>query len=169
MSSKPSGKVWPYAIVISILLIVAASAMTVVVAIDNPVSMSDDNMQDYHHYDRNANAFIEAKIAFDKKYKISYVSDKLDLDNAKVVYKVTDTEGAAVNNAKLNIVLTRPDNQKSDIAMESPTVENGTYTFNVGKLPREGRWNIMAHVVVDTDERYYNLKADTRYPKAFEY
>ncbi|MGB5964002.1 MAG: FixH family protein [Sulfurimonadaceae bacterium] len=169
MSKESQGKIWPYAIVISILLIVAASVMTVIIALDHPVEMSDSNMQDYHHYDKNANEFIQAKIAFDKKYKITYASEMLDLNGAVVAYKVTDTSGASVNRAKLDIVLTRPDNQDSDIILDNPTVENGLYTFEAGKLPLEGRWNIMAHVIVDENERYYNLKADTRYPKAFEY
>ncbi len=169
MSSEPTGKIWPYAIVISILLIVAASVATVVVAIDHPVEMSDTNMQDYHHYDRNANDYIEARIAFNKNYKIDYVSEKLDADSAKVAYKITDSSDMTVNNAKINIVLTRPDNRDSDIVLDSPAVDNGIYTFDAGKLPLVGRWNIMAHVVVGEYERYFNLKADTRYPKAFEY
>ena len=169
MSKKSDGKIWPYAIVISILLIVVASGMTIYVALEHPVEMSDSNMQEYHHYDKNANEFIVAKIAFNKNYMISYVSEKFDINDAIVVYKVTDLSGSAVDNAKINIVLTRPDNRKSDIVLDNQTVENGTYTFSAGKLPLEGRWNIMAHVVVGENERYYNLKADTRQAKAFEF
>lgn len=169
MSKPSSGKIWPYAIVISILLIVAASVMTVIVALEHPVEMSDSNMQSYHVYDKHANEFMEAKIAFDKKYIITYTSDKLDLNSAIVAYQVTDISGTAVDSAKLNIVLTRPDNQNSDILLDNPAIENGLYTFDAGKLPLEGRWNIMAHIVVGENERYYNMKADTRYPNAFEY
>lgn len=169
MSAKSDGRVWPYAIVISILFIVFASGMTIYVALQHPVEMSDSNMQEYHHYDKNANDFIAAKIAFDKNYNITYVSEKFDLNDAVVVYKVTDVSGAVVNNVKLDIVLTRPDNRNSDIVLDNSTVDNGLYTFNVGKLPLEGRWNIMAHVVVGENERYYNMKADTRQAKAFEF
>ncbi len=169
MSKESQGRIWPYAIVISILLIVGASVATVVVALNHPVEMSDTNMQDYHHYDRNANYFIEAKIAFNRKYNIRYVSENLDLNDAVLRYKVTDTSGAPVNNAKFKIVLTRPDNRDSDISMDKPTVEDGLYTFEAGKLPLEGRWNIMAHVAIDANERYYNLKADTRQPNTFEF
>ena len=169
MSNKSQGKVWPYAIVISILGIVAASVMTVVVAVQHPVEMSDMDMQNYHHYDANANDIITAQIAFDKRYSIAYASKELNQDNAVVVYKVSDKEGASVNDAKINVVLTRPDNRNSDIVMDTPTIENGLYIFDAGKLPLAGRWNIMAHVVVNGYERYYSLKADTRYPNAFEY
>ncbi len=169
MSNKSQGKVWPYAIVISILGIVAASVMTVVVAVQHPVEMSDMDMQNYHHYDANANDIIAAQIAFDKKYSIAYASKELNQDNAVVVYKVSDKEGMSVNDAKINVVLTRPDNRNSDIVMDTPTIENGLYVFEAGKLPLPGRWNIMAHIVVNGYERYYSLKADTRYPNVFEY
>ena len=169
MSKPSSGKIWPYAIVISILMIVAASVTTVIVALDHPVEMSDSNMQDYHHYDKHANEFIAAEIAFNKNYNITYVSETFDINSAVVVYKVTDSSGAVVNNAKLDIVVTRPDNRNSDIVLNNPTVENGLYTFNAGKLPLIGRWNIMAHVVVGENERYYNMKVDTRQAKAFEF
>ncbi len=169
MSKPSSGKIWPYAIVISILLIVAASVATVMVALEHPVEMSDSNMQEYHHYDKYANEFIAAKIAFNKNYTIAYVSEKFDINDAVVIYKVTDSSGAEVDNAKIDIVITRPDNRNSDIILDNPSVENGIYTFNAGKLSLIGRWNIMAHVVVGENERYYNMKADTRQDKAFEF
>ncbi len=169
MSKKSDGRIWPYAIIISILLIVVAAGATIYVALQHPVEMSDSNMQNYHDYDKNANEFIAAKIAFKKNYTIAYVSEKLDINDAVVVYKITDISGASVNDAKLNIVLTRPDNRNSDIVLDSPTVDNGLYTFSVGKLPLEGRWNIMAHIIVGENERYYNMKADTRQAKAFEF
>jgi len=59
--------IWPYAIVASILFIIGAAIATVVVAVKHPVEMSDMDMQDYHHYDANANDIISAKIAFDRK------------------------------------------------------------------------------------------------------
>ncbi len=169
MSKPSSGKIWPYAIVISILLIVAASVATVMVALEHPVEMSDSNMQEYHHYDKHANEFIAAKIAFNKNYTIAYVSEKFDINDAVVIYKVTDSSGAEVDSAKIDIVITRPDNRNSDIILDNPTVENGIYAFNAGKLPLIGRWNIMAHVIVGENERYYNMNADTRQDKAFEF
>ena len=169
MSKQSDGRIWPYAIVVSILLIVVASGMTIYVALNHPVELSDSNMQSYHHYDKNANEFIAAKIAFNKNYTITYMSEKLDIDNAVVIYKITSTTGEVVDNARLNIVLTRPDNRNSDIVLDNPTVESGVYTFNAGKLPLEGRWNIMAHIIVGENERYYNMKADTRQAKAFEF
>jgi nitrogen fixation protein FixH len=169
MSEKSNGRVWPYAIVLSILFIAGASIATVVIAVNNPVEMSDLDMQGYHHYDANANDIIGAKIAFDKKYTVDYVSKELNQDNAVIAYKVSHKDGKGINDAKINIMVTRPDNHKSDIAFDNAKIDNGVYTFEVGKLPLAGRWDIMAHVVVGENEKYFSLKADTRHPNVFEY
>ncbi len=171
MSKKPSdGRVWPYAIVISILFIVAAAVATVVVAVKHPVEMSDMDMQDYHHYDANANDIIAAMIYFDKKYNLSYHSHSFVQEDAMVVYKLVDSSGRAIDDAKINIMVTRPGDHNNDLPFEKPTnVENGLYTFHIGSLPLAGRWNVLAHVVAGDNERYFNLKVDTRNESAFEY
>ena len=170
MSKSNDGRIWPYAIVISILLIVAASIATIVIAVKHPVEMDDMDMQDYHHYDANANDIISAKIYFDRKYDLSYESHSFELDNAVVAYKLVDKQGNPVNDAKINIMVTRPGNHNTDLPFDAPTsIENGIYTFSVGKLPLEGRWNILARILINDSERYFNLKVDTRNDGAFEY
>ena len=171
MSKKPSdGRIWPYAIVASILFIVGAGAVTIAVAVKHPVEMSDMDMQNYHHYDANANDIINAEIAFDKRYTVSYHSHSFEQDNATVSYQLVDKKNHPVNNAKINIMVTRPDNHKSDMPFAKPDkVENGVYTFSVGKLPLPGRWNVLAEVIVGKNVRYFNLKVDTRNTSAFEF
>ena len=171
MSKKPSdGRIWPYAIVISILIIIAAAAATVVVAVKHPVEMSDMDMQDYHHYDRNANDIINAKIAFDRLYDLSYHSHSFNKENAVVAYALVDKEGNAIDNAKINIMVTRPGDHNNDMPFDKPShIENGVYSFNICALPLEGRWNVLAEIIVDNNVRYFNLKVDTRNESAFEY
>ena len=170
MSKTSKGKIWPYAISGSILLIFIAAVVTVIIAVKHPVEMSDMDMQDYHHYDRNANDIIAAKIAFDRKYTITYHSHDFKQENAIVSYQLVSKSGEPVNSAKMNIMVTRPDNHNTDLPFEAPTkIENGIYTFEVGELPLAGRWNILTRIVVGEDVRYFNLKVDTRNDGAFEY
>jgi len=170
MSNRKKGWYWPYAILASIFFIIGAAGATIYVAVQNPVEMSDMDMQDYHHYDRNANDIISAKINFDRKYDLSYHSHSFKQDDAVVSYRVVDKQGNAVNSAKMNIMVTRPGNHNTDLPFEAPnSVENGIYTFHVGTLPLAGRWNVLAHIVVEDNERYINLKVDTRNDGAFEY
>jgi len=170
MSSRKKGWYWPYAILASIFIIIIASGLTIYVAVQNPVEMSDMDMQDYHHYDRNANDIISAKIYFDRKYDLSYHSHSFKQDDAVVAYKLVDKQGKAVNNAKMNIMVTRPGNHDTDLPFDAPeNIENGIYTFHVGALPLAGRWNILTRIMVGEDVRYFNLKVDTRNDGAFEY
>jgi len=170
MSKQPDGKIWPYAIVGSIILILFAAIATVVIAVKHPVEMSDLDMQDYHHYDANANDIIAAKIYFDRKYDLTYHSHSFQQDKAVVAYQLVDKKGNAVNDAKMNIMVTRPDNHNTDLPFEKPTsIKDGIYTFNVGALPLAGRWNVLTRIRVGEAERYFNLKVDTRNDSAFEY
>ena len=167
--SKSSGMIWPYAIGISIVLVFGACVATIVVANKVPVEKSDTYMMGYHEADANANELINARIAFDKKYRVEYVADGLSIDNSIIKYRVTDLNSNAVNDASIKVVVTRPNNHKHDQELDNPSVDNGIYTFSSVNLPLEGRWDVMAKVNVDNLQRYYNVKADTRTKEAKEY
>ena len=164
-----SGKIWPYAIAISITFIFGAAIATIVVAVKLPVEKSDAFMMGYHEADAKANELIEAKISFDKKYKISYISDRINKENTVLKYKVTTLDGKVVNDAKLKAVITRPNSRKFDMELSNPKVSNGVYTFDGVKLPLLGRWNVMVKVDVSGETRYLNIKADTRKDKVKEF
>lgn len=164
-----NGRIWPYAIGASIILIFGACVATVIVANTLPVEKSDTYMMNYHDADAKANDILKAAIEFNNKYKIEYISDKLDLQNSVIKYRVSDLNANPINNAEIKVVVTRPNNHKHDQELSNPKVENGIYTFDVLKLPQEGRWDIMAKVTVDELHRFYNVKADTRSKEVFEY
>jgi nitrogen fixation protein FixH len=167
--NKSNGKIWPYAIGTSIVLVFGACVATVAVTNTMPVEKSDTYMMDYHEADAKANELIKAQIAFDKKYKIKYITDGLSLDESIIKYKISDLNLNPVENAKIEVVITRPNNHKYDQTLKSSTYENGVYTFDSVKLPVEGRWDVMAKVSVGDLQRYYNVKADTRAKEAYEY
>ncbi|MFA5216215.1 FixH family protein [Sulfuricurvum sp.] len=167
--SKNAGRKWPIIIALSILAVIGFSVITVKMAINNPVEMSDYGMQNYHEYDDGVNDIINAKIEFDKKYTITFLTPQITEKGTVITYQVADKSGNAVNDAKVNVVLTRPNTTKLDINLSSPTIDKGTYTFSAVDLPKIGRWDILAKVSVGTDQRYYNLKADTRNPNTIEF
>ena len=167
--SKSNGRIWPYAIGTSIILVFGACVATIVVASKLPVEKSDTYMMGYQQADANANELIQARIAFDKKYKIKYITDKFSKESSVIKYKVTDSNSNVVNNAKLVVVVTRPNSRKFDIEIANPTVKDGIYTFSTTQLPKEGRWDIMAKANIDDLQRFYNVKVDTRDKKVTEY
>lgn len=167
--NKDAGRKWPIIIALSIVGVIGLSVMTVKIAINNPVEMSDYGMQNYHEYDRDANAIISAKISFDEKYDLSFLTPQINEKGTVIVYKVSDKSGNAVNNATIEAVLTRPDTADYNVKLLNPTIADGVYTFSPVDLPKIGRWDILAKVSVGDDQRYYNLKADTRNPNTFEF
>ncbi len=167
--SKSSGRIWPYAIGISILLVVGACVGTVIVTNTMPVENSDTYMMGYHEADAKANELIEAKIAFDKKYKLNFLSDSLHVEGSTLSYELKDKDGDVVNNADIITVVTRPNKHKYDQELSNPNIKDGVYSFENVKLPLEGRWDVMAKITIGENQRFYNVKMDTRSRGAYEY
>jgi len=167
--NKSNGRIWPYAISTSIILVFGACVATIVVASKLPVEKSDTYMMGYHEADASANELIQARIEFNRNYKIEYITDGLSLDSSLIKYRVTDMNSNPIDTATLKVIVTRPNNHKHDQELINPTVENGVYTFSTITLPKEGRWDIMAKIEVRDLQRFYNVKADTRTKEAKEY
>lgn len=152
---------WPLIITGAHVALIGLVIWTIVSVADSHVVMDRAYMMNYQKADREANLIIRDRIAFDKKYNISYISSRLHPSHAVIVYKVTTKSGKPVNNAKFKIIATRPMTDRDNVTITKPiSVSNGVYTF-ITKLDGKGRWNIEAKVRVRRLERYYNIKTDT--------
>ncbi len=164
-----SGKIWPYAISASIIMVFGFCVATIIITQQRPVEKSDTYMMDYNYADVQANKLIEQDIAFNKKYKVSYITEVLTQENTILKYKVTDINDNFINNAKILAIITRPNNHKNDQELINPSIDNGIYTFKAVTLAQPGRWNVIARISIGKNEKFYSVKADTRAKEAFEY
>ncbi|MEN4053520.1 MULTISPECIES: FixH family protein [Sulfurimonas] len=170
MSKKQSsGRIWPYVIGISITLVFGFCVATVMVTSKANIQSSDAYMTNYQDADAKANDLIKARMHFDKKYKVSYITESIGGESPEIKYSVVDIEGKPVNNAELIIAISRPETSEFDQKLDNPKVENGIYTFSGAKFPKVGVWNIIAKIKVGDDYRFLNMKADTRIKEAFEF
>lgn len=160
---------WPIGISLAIVAILFAAIATVVVAVKHPVQLSNEYMMNYHDGDASFNDLVEQKIAFDKAFNIKLLNKKISKDNMALAYSIKDKSGKVIEDAKINIIWTRPDTKDFDIKQKNPTLVNGQYIFKQTMLPKEGRWNIIAHITVGDQARYYSLKVDTRNDYMEEY
>ena len=167
--SKSNGRIWPYIIGGSITIVFGFCVTTVVVTQSASIQESDVYMTHYQDADAKANDYIKARIAFDKNCKIEYISEGISKNGSVVKYRVTDLNNNAINSAKLKILITRPETKEFNQELENPKVDNGVYSFDNVKFPKNGVWNIMAKVDVGNLSRYYNIKADTRAKSSYEY
>lgn len=165
-----SGKIWPYAISVAILTFFSAIVFSITLILkEAPVQRSDTYMMSYQEADLKANEIIQADIDFNKKYKIEYITESLAQEGSTLKYVITDLEGNRVNDAKLIVIITRPEHHDYKQELGISSVENGVYSFSGFTLAKPGRWDVMAKVTIDGEEKFYNVKADTRAKEAFEY
>ena len=160
---------WPIGVITSVILIIIACAVTIYVALLQPVQEDADMMLGYHNLDAGANDMIVAGIKFNSKYKLTYIGQGVSLEGSSIAYKVEDINANPVNNAEVKVVLSRPVIEEDKIELENPHVENGVYTFENVKVTKKGRWNILARVTVNEDFRHMNLKSDTTDKDVYEY
>jgi len=163
------GKQWPVGVIVSTILIVIACAVTIYIALLQPVQEDADMMMNYHTLDRSANDIIVAGLRFNKKYSLTYTGEAVSQEGSRLSYKVLDKDGHAVNNARFEVVLSRPILSGSEMILDQPKVENGSYIFNNIKVTDKGRWNILARVSIGEDFRHMNLKSDTMDKNVYEY
>jgi len=164
-----SGRIWPYTIATLIVMVFGFCVATIYIVSKSPVQKSDLYMTSYQDADTNANKLIKNRIAFNKKYKIEFLTEKLLPENTVIKYKITDLNSKPVENAKIKVIVTRPNENNHDINLENPKYIDGVYVFDSIKLPLKGRWDIMAKIDIGDNERFYNLKADTRHTKVKQY
>lgn len=164
MNLISSGKIWPYSIAIAIGMVFSFCVATVFITSKGHINESNLYMEGYHSVDADANKILEADIAFNKKYTISYINNQLSTKNSTIQYKIVDKNNHPINDAKITLMITRPD-ANIDVKPTDPNIKDGIYTFSDVQLPREGRWDIMTKVNIGQDYTFYNLKADTRFKK----
>ena len=162
MSILKSGKAWPYAIGIAITFVFFLGVGTIIVTSKADTQISDDYMTNYQDVDAKANDLIKARIAFDKKYKLKYVTEQIVKDGCDVTYKLTTLDGKAVPGAKMVLAVSRPETEQYSKKMDNALFENGVYVFKDVTFPKEGVWNLLLKVSVNGMSRFYPLKTDTR-------
>jgi len=160
--SKSSGRIWPYAIGLSITAVFGFCVATIIVTQKAHIQQSDVYMTHYQDADAKANDLIKAAIEFDKKYKVEFVSEGIGQVNPILKYKITDLNSKAIENAKVIVATSRPETAEFNQKFDNPTIQNGIYSFDGAAFPKAGVWNIIAKINIGNDTKYFNIKADTR-------
>ncbi len=158
---KISPKIWPYSIGFSIIAVFGFCVATVFVVESANIQVSNAYMTKYQEAEKNANDYINKRIAFDRKYKITYVPKSL-LQETDLAFKVTDLSGNVVKNAKLTLLISRPETHEYDQKLQSTSLEEGNYIVKHVKFEKKGVWDIITKVEVGKESRFYNIKVDTR-------
>jgi nitrogen fixation protein FixH len=162
MSIIKSGKLWPYAIGLAITGVFALGVWTIIETGKADIQPSDAYMTNYQDADANANKLIQSRIAFDKKYKLKYVTDQIKENGCDVKYALTTKDGKAVQGAKMLLEISRPEVDTYTKKLDNPKFEENVYVFHDVKFPKTGVWNLLLKVDVGDKSRFYAIKTDTR-------
>jgi len=161
-----NGKIWPIAIGISIAGVFLMAIGTIVVTAKADIQKSDAYMTYYQDADAKANDYIESRIAFNRKYSIAYLTPSISKEGSTLKFSVTDRMSKkSVESAKLTIATSRPETNKLSKTYTNPTYQDGVYSFENVKFPKDGIWNIITKFEVDNESRFLNIKVDTRNKK----
>ena len=159
---QSSGRLWPYAIGGAITIVFGFCVATVMVTSKADIQPSDAYMTNYQDADANVNKLIKSRIAFDKDYKLKFVSDKISQNGCDVKYALTTKDGKAVKGAKMLLEISRPEVETYTKKFDNPELEDNIYVFHDVKFPKVGIWNLVLKVDVGNESRFYAIKTDTR-------
>ena len=162
MSIIKSGKLWPYAIALAIAGVFGLGAWTITETEKADIQESDAYMTNYQNADAIANDLIKARIAFDKKYKLKYVTEQLKENGCDVKYKLTSLDNKPIHDAKMVLAISRPDTAKFNKKINKPLFEDNLYVFKDIKFPKTGVWDLLLKVQAGSESRFYKVQTDTR-------
>lgn len=164
-----SGRIWPYAIGISITMVFGFCVATIMVTQTANIQESDAYMTYYQEADANANELIEAQIEFDKKYNVEYFVEHKSDDAIELKYKLTDKMNNPIYNAKIVLATSRPETDEYNKRLENPKTNEGFYSFENMTFEKRGVWNIIAKIEIGQESRYFNIKTNTHTQESFEF
>jgi hypothetical protein len=146
---------WPHAIVTMIVLAIIACAWTIKIALDNPVEMDSYYLTKYQKVETNINEILEQQALFDANYKLEHHSIKFvqGQDN-KVELSIKDKNGNPINDAKVRLVISRPETNANNQEFLLQSAQDGLYVFEGIKADKPGRWQVLTRISIDGVEGY---------------
>jgi hypothetical protein len=146
---------WPHAIVTMILLAIIACGWTIKIALDNPVEMDSYYLAKYQKVETNINEILGQQELFDTKYNIKHHSVKfVQGEDNKIEFAITDKDGNAINDAKVRLVISRPETNANNQEFLLQSGQNGIYAFDGIKADKPGRWQVLTRISIDGVEGY---------------
>ncbi|WP_281951560.1 FixH family protein [Nitrosophilus kaiyonis] len=159
MTKSKEKNYWPHFIVALVFFAIGLGVWTIKAAIDNPVELDNSYMLNYHAVDEDINDILKKQHIFEKNYDLNLLTNKINVGKNKLEIVLKDKNGKVVKNAKIDILVTRPDTTKYDKKVTAK-FENRKYVADVD-LEHEGRWNIIIKAKIDDAQGFKTFKLTT--------
>lgn len=155
---KQKRNFWPQSIILSIIAIIFACGYTIKIALDNPVQMDGSYMQPYQQVDENINDLLFEQKKFDARFQVRFDGDRLNVGTNSVALLITDTDGKEINNASIELLVTRPETTEFDQILKPSSIQSGKYFFENIDIQKIGRWQFVAKMQVDSLRGFYKTE-----------
>ena len=138
---------WPHSIIAGILFIIGACVLTIVIAVKNPVEMDTFYMEKYQKVDENINEIIALQEKFNAKFDLRYSTESFVIGQNNIAITLIDKQtNKEVGDAKVVLLLSRPETNKDNKEMKPSKIENGNYVFESIETLKPGRWQILTKI-----------------------
>ena len=111
--------------------------------------MDSSHFETYQYYDENVNKILAQRKEFNSKYSVKIETDGFNIGKNTLNLKIRDKRDKKIDNATVELVLTRPHRSDQDIELKTLKVEDGIYSFNPFNIAHKGRWQIQTRVKID--------------------
>jgi nitrogen fixation protein FixH len=157
--AKSERNYYPHIVVGMILGMVVACTWVIKIAVSNPVEMDTYYMEKYQKVDHNINEILALQAKFDAAFNLGYSTDKFVMGSNTVTLKLTDKNGQAINDANIQLMLSRPETNQENKELKASKVQNGEYTFGPFEINKPGRWQILSKITVGEYKGYHKSEA----------
>ena len=162
--NSDKGKYWPYMILGFLAIGITLGFWTIKNTISLPVRESNEFMKKYQDADMNINSITKKEELFDSKYGLTLSGlEKSDFkpkhlkrkphqywtlnDSNKITYSVKTKGGAAVNDANVTMLLTRPNTNIDDKIFKNIKCDgNGNYILQNLTVKKPGRYILRVRI-----------------------
>ncbi len=141
---------WPHAIVLVLCFMVFACAMVVKIAMDNPVQMDSFYLEKYQKVNENINEIRAKQKVFEENYALEYKTIKFTMGerNSFEMSIKNIKDQSIVENARIQLVISRPDTNDYNQEFILESAKNGVYIFDGIKAELPGRWQILTKIKI---------------------
>ena len=109
------------------------------------INISTDYYQDFTDFINN---ILEKQNKFNALYHVEVLKNSISKGENSIKVKVVDKQNNPIDNAKIEVLITRPDSVKFDIKLTPISNSNGIYNFEPFQIEKLGRWQILSKVSI---------------------
>jgi len=154
---KKERNYWPYGIIGMLIFIVCVCVLLVKIAVANPPQMDNFYFKDYQLVDEDINDILERQKIFEENFALIYKTKKFIIGE-KNSFKMSiknKTNQAVVKNAKIELLVTRPDTNSYNQKFTIEGTKDGIFIFDGIEVGKPGRWKILTKIYID-DKSSFN-------------